>query len=149
MRAVVTRVRFARVRVENEVVGEIGPGLCALVGVGLEDGPADAEWLARKTAACRVFQDTEGKMNLSVVDTAGSVLAVSQFTLHGDLRKGNRPSFAAAMPPQPAKQLFEAYCEHLAALGLEVRTGRFRARMTVESLNDGPVTLLLDSKRAF
>lgn len=149
MRAVIARVSWARVRVGGEVVGEIGPGICALVGVGKEDGGAEADWLADKIVNVRFFRDAEGKMNQSVLDGNGGLLAISQFTLYGDLRRGNRPSFGAAMEPELARQLFDRFCARVRTHGVRVETGRFGANMAVESLNDGPVTLLLDSARAF
>jgi D-aminoacyl-tRNA deacylase len=149
VRAVITRVAWARVRVADEVVGEIARGICALVGVGQGDAERDAIWLADKIVKARIFTDAEDKMNLSVRDVGGSVLAVSQFTLYGDLRGGNRPSFGSAMEPARALALFEGVCERIRASGLDVQTGRFRAHMAVESLNEGPVTLLLDSQKTF
>lgn len=149
MRAVITRVAWARVKVEGEVVGEIGAGVCALVGVGQGDAESDAIWLADKIVKARFFSDEQDKMNLSVRDVGGAVLAVSQFTLYGDLRGGNRPSFGEAMEPVRALELFEVVCERMRASGVAVQTGRFRAHMAVESLNSGPVTLLLDSRKMF
>ena len=149
MRAVITRVAWARVRVEGTVVGEIARGICALIGVGREDGERDAIWIGDKICQCRCFVDAEDKMNLSLLEAGGSVLAISQFTLYGDLRKGHRPSFGAAQDPAPAEQLFERVCAQVRSRGIAVQTGRFRAHMEVESLNDGPVTLLLDSKKDF
>lgn len=149
MRAVITRVSWARVRVDGEVVGEIGPGICALIGVGQGDTERDAIWLGDKICACRCFRDAHDKMNLSLLDGCGSVLAISQFTLYGDLRKGHRPSFGSAMEPAAAEALFERVCAQIRGQGIAVQTGRFRAHMEVESLNDGPVTLLLDSSKTF
>jgi D-aminoacyl-tRNA deacylase len=149
LRAVITRVAWARVRVAGEVVGEIGPGICALVGVGKEDGREQADWLADKIVNARFFRDAEDKMNRSLLDGHGGLLAISQFTLYGDLRRGNRPSFGAAMEPELARQLFDQFCERVRTHGITVETGRFGANMAVESLNDGPVTLLLDSAKAF
>ena len=149
MRAVITRVAWARVSVAGEVVGEIGPGVCALVGVGKEDTREEADWLADKIVNVRFFRDAEGKMNQSLLDGHGGLLAISQFTLYGDLRRGNRPSFGAAMEPERARQLFDQFCERARTHGVSVQTGRFGADMAVESLNDGPVTLLLDSTKAF
>jgi D-tyrosyl-tRNA(Tyr) deacylase len=146
---VITRVAWARVRVEGEVVGEIGGGVCALVGVGQGDGEREAVWLAEKVVNARFFRDDADKMNRSVLDVHGALLAISQFTLYGDLRRGNRPSFGGAMDPEPARALFERFCEHARSLGVNVQTGRFGAHMAVESLNDGPVTLLVDSAKAF
>lgn len=149
MRAVVQRVSFARVEVDGAVVGEIGPGLMALVGVGREDGETDAAWLAGKIAGLRIFPDAEDKLNLSVSEVGGSVLAVSQFTLWGDCNKGKRPSFGRAAPGQQAEPLFEALVARLRGLGLAVATGRFGAMMDVHLVNQGPVTLLLDSAKSF
>jgi D-tyrosyl-tRNA(Tyr) deacylase len=149
MRAVVQRVKQASVSVEGDVVGSIAEGLCALVGVGEGDDEGDAEQLARKVSRLRVFTDAEGKMNLSLAETGGAVLAVSQFTLFGDVRRGQRPSFSAAMEPTRAHQLFEAFCDGLRGEGLPVQTGRFRASMQVTLVNDGPVTILIDTKKAF
>ena len=148
MRAVVERVSRAEVRVDGAAVGGIGKGLLVLLGVGREDDVSDASYLANKTAQLRVFQDAEGKMNRSVEDIGGSVLVVSQFTLLGDSRKGRRPSFAAAAPRE-ANALYEQYVALLRERGLKVETGVFQAMMKVESINDGPVTILLDSKKVF
>lgn len=149
MRAVITRVSWARVRVDGEVVGQIDGGICALVGVGKGDTERDAVWLAEKVVNARFFRDDQDKMNRSLLDGHGGLLAISQFTLYGDLRRGNRPSFGAAMDPEPARVLFERFCAHVRSFGVAVETGRFGAAMAVESLNDGPVTLLLDSSKAF
>ena len=149
MRAVITRVSWARVRVDGEIVGEIDGGVCALIGVGREDTEREALWLADKIVSARFFRDAEGKMNRSLRDGHGALLAVSQFTLYGDLRRGHRPSFGAAMDPEPARALFDRCCEQARAHGIRVQTGRFGASMQVESLNDGPVTLLLDSSKTF
>jgi len=150
VRAVVTRISRGQVRVNGAVVGEIEMGLCALVGVGHDDTTQDAVWLSNKLATCRVFGDPEDKMNLSVQDVGGSVLAISQFTLYGDMRKGRRPSFADAIEPSQAEPLFNTFCAHLRDQhGLPVQLGRFGANMQVETVNEGPVTLLLDSKKQF
>lgn len=149
MRAVVQRVSRARVTVAGEVVGEIGPGLCVLVGVGRDDDDAAARALAIKVTELRIFEDDAGKMNLSLRDVGGQLLAVSQFTLFGDARKGKRPSFGAAMEPVEAQRLFEAFCRECRGQGVSVETGRFRAHMDVELVNDGPVTLLIDTQRTF
>jgi D-tyrosyl-tRNA(Tyr) deacylase len=146
---VITRVAWARVRVAGELVGEIGGGICALVGVGRGDVERDALWLADKIANARFFRDEADKMNRSLLDGHGALLAISQFTLYGDLRRGHRPSFSAAMDPEPARALFDRFCERVRTHGVRVETGRFGADMQVESLNDGPVTLLLDSTKAF
>ena len=149
MRAVVYRVAWARVLVEREVVGEIGPGLLVLVGVAHDDGPAEAAWLADKVAGLRVLEDADGKMNRSLADAGGAALVVSQFTLYGDARRGRRPSYVAAARPEHAEPLVAAVAERLAAAGVKTASGRFRAEMTVESAGDGPVTILLDSARTF
>lgn len=149
MRAVVQRVSRAQVTVEGEIVGEIGLGLLVLLGIGRDDSEADAAYLAEKIAGLRVFEDDQGKMNLSVKDVSGSMLAVSQFTLYGDMRRGKRPSFAAAAPPEKAQQLYEFFIEQIRAAGISCETGRFQAMMQVELVNEGPVTILLDSGKAF
>lgn len=149
MRAVFQRVKWASVRVGDELVGSIPRG--ALVFVGVRDGDSDAEatWLAGRIANLRVFEDDEGKMNRSLLECGGEVLVVSQFTLYGDCAKGRRPSFVRACAPDEANRLYELVCDQLRTLGLKVATGRFRADMDVELLNDGPVTLLIDSERTF
>lgn len=149
MRAVVQRVSEASVLVAGEVVGQVGPGLAVLVGVRQGDTETDARYLADKTAHLRVFADSEGRMNLSVREWGGGVLVISQFTLYGDVRRGRRPSFAEAAPPELAEQLYQRYCELLREAGLTVATGRFGAMMTVQLVGDGPVTILLDSERLF
>lgn len=149
MRAVVQRVSRGRVAVEGETVGEIGRGLVAFVGVADDDSLGDARYIAEKIAGLRVFEDGEGKMNLSVRDVGGGVLAISQFTLLGDVRKGRRPSFTAAAAPERAEALYLQVAELLEGEGIPVALGRFRARMHVDLLNDGPVTILLDSRRLF
>jgi D-aminoacyl-tRNA deacylase len=149
MRAVVQRVLEASVSVEGEVVGAIERGLCVLVGVHESDTERDAEQLAEKVTGLRIFTDSEDKMNLSVAETGGAVLAVSQFTLLGDSRKGRRPSFASAMQPERANELFESFCQRVSALGVPLERGRFRAHMRVQLCNDGPVTILLDTQRVF
>ena len=145
MRVVLQRAKWGRVRVEGAVVGEIGVGLVALVGVRRGDTPEDAAYLARKTANLRIFADEAGKMNRSIKEIGGEVLAVSQFTLYAETRKGNRPSFTEAADPALGRQLYELYVELLLKEGLHVETGVFGAMMEVELLNDGPVTILLDS----
>ncbi|MGC1961385.1 MAG: D-aminoacyl-tRNA deacylase [Candidatus Sulfotelmatobacter sp.] len=149
MRAVVQRVSRAQVAVNGEIAGEIGVGLLVLLGVGPDDTEADATYLAEKIAGLRVFEDAEGKMNRSAQDVGGSVLAVSQFTLYGDVRRGKRPSFDAAAPPEKARQLYAFFVEQIRAAGLSCETGRFREMMQVELVNDGPVTILLDSGKTF
>jgi D-aminoacyl-tRNA deacylase len=149
MRAVVQRVSRARVTVNEVVTGEIGHGLLVLLGVGKEDAEADAIYLTEKVAGLRVFEDSEGKMNRSVMDVSGNVLAVSQFTLYGDVRKGKRPSFDAAAAPDLARRLYELFVEKIRAAGLRCETGRFQEMMRVELVNEGPVTILLDSKKEF
>jgi D-aminoacyl-tRNA deacylase len=144
VRAVVQRVSSARVRVEDDVVGGVGRGLCVLLGVAESDGEAEAQRLAGKVARLRIFEDEAGRFDRSVLDTGGSALVVSQFTLIADTTKGNRPSFGAAAGPEQGKPLYEAFCRALAALGVPVETGIFGARMAVEIVNDGPVTIVLD-----
>jgi len=158
VRAVVQRVTEARVRVDDpstplgtgRVVGEIGPGLVVLLGVGREDGPEDVNYVAAKVREVRIFEGEAGRhMDRSVADVGGSVLVVSQFTLYGDIRKGRRPSFDAAAPPEAARALYESVVRELRAAQLPVATGEFQAMMRVELVNDGPVTVLIDSKRQF
>ena len=149
MRAVVQRVSRAKVTVNAWTTGEIGMGLLVLLGVGHDDSESDATYLAEKIAGLRIFEDHEGKMNRSVLDVGGSVLAVSQFTLYGDARRGKRPSFDAAAPPDNARQLYELFVECIRATGLRCETGRFQEMMQVESVNEGPVTILVDSAKAF
>lgn len=149
MRAVIQRVARASVTVEGEGVGEIGPGLAVLLGVKNGDGEADAAYIAEKIAGLRVMDDAEGRMNLSILDTGASVLVVSQFTLYGDVRRGRRPSFDAAAAPAAARELYESFVRELRTAGLPVSTGEFQAMMQVELVNDGPVTILVDSRRAF
>lgn len=148
MRAVVQRVTSAQVTVEGELVGRIDAGLCVLVGVGKDDAESDAESLAEKVGRLRVFEDAAGKMNLSLLDVGGGLLAVSQFTLFADTSRGRRPSFVGAMEPSRAEQLFECFCTAARALGVTVATGRFRTHMSVSLVNDGPVTLWLDTRQA-
>ncbi len=149
MRAVVQRVSRAKVTVQGEVTGEIGIGLLVLLGVGASDTRAEADYLAEKTIGLRIFEDAGGKMNLSVSDVGGAVLVVSQFTLYGDVRRGKRPSFDAAAPPQMARELYEYFVEKVRAAGLRCETGRFQEMMQVELVNEGPVTILLDSEKTF
>ena len=149
MRAVVQRVSEASVQVEDKEVGRIRLGILVLLGVGHDDGTEDAAYLAEKVVNLRIFADSQGKMNLSLLDIDGELLAVSQFTLWGDCRKGRRPSFVAAAGPARAETLYEAFIEHARGLGVNVATGRFQERMQVSLVNDGPVTLLVDSKKSF
>ena len=149
MRAIVQRVKEARVEVDGEVTGRIGEGMLVLLGAGKDDSDVDAEYLAEKILTLRIFEDPDGKMNLSVTDTGGSLLVVSQFTLYGDCRKGRRPSFDKAAPPEAAEALYEEFVSKLRARGSHVETGRFRAMMDVHLVNWGPVTLMLDSKKEF
>lgn len=149
MRAVLQRVSRARVSVDGKITGEIGAGLMVLLGVGKQDTSAVASAFAEKTANLRIFEDAGQKMNLSLLDVKGSALVVSQFTLYGDARGQRRPSFIAAAPPELARQLYEEYCEALRHLGVTVATGIFQAMMSVELVNEGPVTILLDSEKTF
>jgi D-tyrosyl-tRNA(Tyr) deacylase len=149
MRAVIQRVKEARVEVDGETVGRIGEGMLILLGAGKDDTEEDAGYLAEKILTLRIFEDPEGKMSLSVTDTGGELLVVSQFTLYGDCRKGRRPSFDKAAPPEVAEALYELFVTKLRERGAKVETGRFRAMMDVHLVNWGPVTLMLDSKREF
>ena len=149
MRAVVQRVSRASVKVGDELTGEIGKGLLVLLGVGQEDSEADADYLAEKVAGLRIFEDEAGKMNLSVADAGGAILAVSQFTLFGDVRRGKRPSFDAAARPERARELYDYFVQRVRDLGLRCETGRFQEMMEVDLVNTGPVTILLDSKKLF
>lgn len=149
MRAVVQRVKRASVKVNEILVGEIGHGLLVFLGVGGEDGERDLDWIVEKVSGLRIFEDAEGKMNLSIEDVGGSILLVSQFTLYGDCRKGKRPSFSSAARPEQAKTLFDQTVQTLQERGIQVQTGIFQADMAVELLNDGPVTILLDSEKNF
>lgn len=149
MRAVVQRVTFAKVTVSEQVVGSVDCGLCVLVGVARGDNEADAHWLAGKVTAARVFSDAADRMNLSVADVSGGILAISQFTLLGDMRRGTRPSFSSALEPGRAEVLFELFCDSCRERGVPTETGRFRTHMEVSLENSGPVTLLIDSKKAF
>ncbi len=146
MRACIQRVSRAQVTVAGELCGKIERGLLVLLGVGHGDGEAEARQLAEKTATLRIFEDAQGKMNLALADVGGAMLVVSQFTLLGNCRKGRRPSFIEAAPPEVAEQLYEVFVGAVAARGIEVATGRFRQHMMVELVNDGPVTLLLDTQ---
>jgi len=149
MRAVVQRVTRASVTVDGQVIGQISRGLAVLLGVEQDDTESDAQQLADKTIQLRIFDDAEGKMNLSLAETSGAMLVVSQFTLLGDCRKGRRPNFIQAAPPELAERLYETFVAAVGVQGITVATGKFRAMMQVELVNDGPVTILLDSKKRF
>ncbi|WP_407307940.1 D-aminoacyl-tRNA deacylase [Desulfosporosinus sp. SB140] len=149
MRSVVQRVKRASVKVQGETVGRISAGLLVFLGVGQKDGDPDLTWMIDKLSGLRIFEDSAGKMNRSVLDLGGEILLVSQFTLYGDCRSGKRPSFTTAAPPERAKVLFEQVEEGLRSRGLNVATGVFQAEMEVELVNDGPVTILLDSEKTF
>ena len=149
MRAVVQRVSRAKVTVNGRIAGEIALGLLVLLGVGREDTESDVNYLAEKIAGLRIFADADEKMNRSVIEVGGSVLVVSQFTLYGDLRKGRRPSFDAAAAPDTAQKLYELFVERIRSAGLHCETGRFQQVMQVELVNEGPVTVLLDSGKNF
>lgn len=149
MRAVVQRVKEARVEVKGEVVGSISRGLLVFLGIGKEDSEEDLSYMVDKIAHLRIFEDEEGKLNRSLMDVKGEILVVSQFTLFGDCRKGRRPSFADAAPPERAELLYEELVSRLKSSGLTVATGKFREMMDVYLINDGPVTMLLDSKKCF
>lgn len=149
MRAVIQRVKRASVTVENEIVGKIGKGLLVLLGVSTDDSEKDANYLVEKTLNLRIFEDSDEKMNLSLLDIKGELLVVSQFTLYGDSRKGRRPSFIEAASPEKANNLYEYFVSESRKQLLPVETGKFQAMMDVELVNDGPVTILLDSKKKF
>ena len=149
MRAVVQRVSRARVTVGDETTGEIGRGFLVLLGVGKDDTESDADYLAGKIAALRIFDDENGKINLALADVGGAVLAVSQFTLYADTLKGNRPAFNLAAPPEQARKLYEYFVAKIRSTGLRCETGKFQATMQVELVNDGPITILLDSLKTF
>lgn len=149
MRAVVQRVKKSRVAVDGSIAGEIGKGLTVLLGVGQEDSGRDIDYLADKIINLRIFEDNNGKMNLSLLEVGGELLVVSQFTLYGDCRKGRRPGYDRAARPETAKALYEGFVEKCRGFGVKVQTGIFQAEMLVDISNDGPVTLLLDSKREF
>lgn len=146
MRAVIQRVERARVEVEGKAVSEIGPGLLVLLGIGKGDGEAELGWMVEKVANLRIFEDQAGKMNRSVLESSKAILVVSQFTLYGDARKGRRPSFLEACEPEEANRLYQAFCQRSRELGLSVGEGVFAAQMKVGLVNDGPVTILLDSR---
>jgi len=149
MRAVVQRVRNASVEVSGEIVANIGNGLLVLIGVGQDDDRADADYLAEKIVNLRIFTDADGKMNHSILETGGSAIVVSQFTLYGDVRRGRRPSYSDAASPEKGKELYEYFVNRVRSSGVEVETGIFQATMLVSLTNDGPVTILLDSKKQF
>ena len=149
MRAVIQRVKSASVTVEGEVVSEIRKGLLVFLGVAQEDTPADVNYMASKITNLRIFEDDEGRMNLSILDVSGEALVVSQFTLCGDCRKGRRPSFIAAARPEKADPLYQAFMDEISRLGVPVKAGIFQAMMDVELINDGPVTMMLDSNKLF
>ncbi|MBV9481801.1 MAG: D-tyrosyl-tRNA(Tyr) deacylase [Acidobacteria bacterium] len=149
MRALVQRVSRAKATVSGQISGEIGLGLLVLVGIGQGDSRAEADYLADKVAGLRIFEDEAGKMNLSIAEVQGGLLVVSQFTLYGDVRRGKRPSFDLAASPEQARDLYEYFLERLRAAGLPCQTGKFQEMMSVESVNEGPVTILLDSSKLF
>jgi D-tyrosyl-tRNA(Tyr) deacylase len=149
MRAVLQRVTRANVRVEGKTVGEIAGGLVVLLGVARDDTEQDARYLVEKIANLRIFDDDEGRMNISVAESNGALLVVSQFTLYGDVRRGRRPSWIEAAPPEAAEKLYEFFVAEARGAGLTVETGRFQKMMKVELVNDGPVTILLDSRKLF
>ena|SRR5579872_6320362 len=149
MRTVIQRVSRAQVTVAGEIVGRIGRGLLVLLGVGQADSEADADYLADKIVGLRIFEDETGKMNVDLASIGGQILVVSQFTLYGDVRRGKRPSFDTAAPPDHARQLYEYFVDRIRAIGIPCETGRFQEMMQVESVNEGPVTILLDSTKSF
>lgn len=148
MRACIQRVGEAQVTVNNEIAGQIGRGFAVLLGVGQDDGPADVAWLAEKIVGLRIFEDDAGKMNRSLGEIGGAMLVVSQFTLYGDVRRGRRPSFSGAAPPEIAERLYEEFVKAVRRAGIEVATGRFREHMLVSLTNDGPVTIWIDTADA-
>ena len=149
MRTVIQRVSRDQVTVAGEIVGRIGRGLLVLLGVGQADSEADADYLADKIVGLRIFEDETGKMNVDLASIGGQILVVSQFTLYGDVRRGKRPSFDTAAPPDHARQLYEYFVDRIRAIGIPCETGRFQEMMQVESVNEGPVTILLDSTKSF
>ncbi|NLM20811.1 MAG: D-tyrosyl-tRNA(Tyr) deacylase [Peptococcaceae bacterium] len=148
MRCVIQRVSKASVQVENETIAQINHGILALVGIGREDSLKDLQWMAEKLSGLRIFEDEQGKMNLSLLDVQGEMLLVSQFTLYGDCRKGKRPSFTEAAAPQEAEKLFNELVNAVRQKGIPVKTGKFQAEMAVELINQGPVTIILDSNNS-
>ena len=149
MKFVIQRVNHAEVKVDGETVGKIGKGFLVLIGVGREDTKEDADWYLKKLLGLRIFEDENDKMNRSILDAGGEILAISQFTLHGDVRHGRRPSFIRAARPEVAVPMYDAYCQGLREAGIHVETGIFQTDMKVSLVNDGPVTLLIDSRRTF
>lgn len=149
MRAVIQRVSSASVKVSSDITGQIGPGLLVFLGVHRDDGDQEIRWMSDKIKNLRIFEDDEGKMNRSLIDTGGAMLVVSQFTLYGDCRKGRRPGYSAAASPEHANALYEQFIKHVAESGIETASGKFQAHMDVSLVNDGPVTLLLDSNKTF
>lgn len=149
MRAVIQRVSNASVKVDAKLTGEIGSGLLVFLGIHHNDGSQEIKWMSDKIQNLRIFEDAEGKMNHSLIDTGGAMLVVSQFTLYGDCRKGRRPGYSAAAPPEHANSLYEQFISQIAASGIETASGKFQAHMDVSLVNDGPVTLLLDSSKIF
>jgi len=149
MRAVIQRVSSASVLVGSELTGKIGPGLLVVLGIHHNDGKQEIKWMSDKISNLRIFEDDEGKMNRSLIDTGGAILVVSQFTLYGDCRKGRRPGYSAAAPPEQANALYEQFISQVSAIGIETASGKFQAHMDVTLVNDGPVTLLLDSSKTF
>jgi len=147
MRAVIQRVSRGQVEADGQIVGQVGRGLLVYLGVGREDGPDDLAYIVRKIHALRIFPDSSGKMNLDVVQAGGGVLVISNFTLYGDVSKGRRPAFAAAADPAVAEPMYEQLCARLRDAGIDVQTGRFGAKMSVVATNDGPINILVDSKR--
>jgi len=144
VRVVIQRVTEARVTVADKIVGQIGPGLCVFLGVGASDDEANGSYLAEKITHLRIFEDEQGKMNRSVIDVRGEILVVSQFTLYGETKKGNRPSFSGAAPPPQAQRLYDHFINRLQASGLKISSGQFQAKMAVSLINDGPVTLIIE-----
>ena len=149
MRAVIQRVSNASVTVEKQIIGEIPAGLLVFLGIHHDDGDQELKWMADKICNLRIFEDDQGKMNRSLLDTGGAMLVVSQFTLYGDCRKGRRPGYSTAAPPEHANALYEKFITHIKETGIKTASGKFQAHMDVKLINDGPVTLLLDSSKTF